>query len=121
MDAHLPDYYAVLNVARTATQQEISRAYRGLMRTLHPDVDGGRGAGWSSATADLLEIMEAYSVLRDPRSRAEYDTRYDSKTAVHGTSGDSREVPVRRMRRQQPYLLRVSPVYWEPREPRENR
>jgi DnaJ-class molecular chaperone len=59
--------------------------------------------------------MEAYSVLRDPRSRAEYDTRYDSQTAVHGRAGDPREVPVRRVSRQQPHLLRVSPVRWEPR------
>ncbi|MBA4104071.1 MAG: molecular chaperone DnaJ, partial [Arthrobacter sp.] len=36
-----PDYYDTLRVQPHATQQEISRAYRALMRSHHPDVDGG--------------------------------------------------------------------------------
>jgi curved DNA-binding protein CbpA len=45
----LPDHYAALQVDASATQQEIARAYRALMRNLHPDVDGGRPGGAEAA------------------------------------------------------------------------
>lgn len=43
--ADLQDHYAALRVESSASQQEIARAYRALMRKLHPDVDGGSPAG----------------------------------------------------------------------------
>lgn len=111
-----PDYYAVLKVARTATRQEISRAYRALMRIHHPDVHGGSGSaaagdGTDSGGADSLpEIMEAFAVLRDPMTRAEYDR---TLSAPNPYRSGARSVPVRRVQSEQPPLLRVTPVRWE--------
>ncbi|MGX9899880.1 DnaJ domain-containing protein [Arthrobacter sp. SA17] len=115
------DYYTVLGVADTATQQEISRAFRGLMRTRHPDVDAAAPAPTS---AEVLAIMNAFGVLRDPRKRAEYDRRQnrDRKTRDESpirTSAQDipvrygpRDVPVSRIPKPFP-LLRVTPVRWE--------
>lgn len=115
------DYYTVLGVADTATQQEISRAFRGLMRTRHPDVEAAAAA---PASAEVLAIMNAFGVLRDPRKRAEYDRRQNShrKNDTARSRDNSaqdvpvrygpREVPVRRIPKPSP-LLRVTPVRWE--------
>ncbi|CAN7522977.1 J domain-containing protein [Arthrobacter sp. LjRoot14] len=120
MTNQLPDYYEVLNVARTATRQEISRAYRALMRLHHPDLEGRSAAaagpdsdGPDSASLDnngLLGIMEAFSVLSDPTTRADYDR---ALSVSRPAGGGPREVPVRRTCNPQPPLLRVTPVLWE--------
>ncbi len=60
------DYYAVLGVAKTASQDEIKKAYRKLAHTHHPDKQGGDEARFK-------EINEAYSVLGDPEKRRQYD------------------------------------------------
>jgi curved DNA-binding protein len=62
------DYYAVLGVARGASQEEIQRAYRKLARKSHPDVDKTAGA-----TDRFKQITEAYEVLKDPKKRERYD------------------------------------------------
>jgi curved DNA-binding protein len=62
------DYYEVLNVPRTATQDEIQRAYRKLARKYHPDVSKEAGA-----EDKFKEIGEAYEVLRDEEKRKKYD------------------------------------------------
>lgn len=110
------DYYTVLGVADTATQQEISRAFRGLMRTRHPDVDAAPAAPTS---AEVLAIMNAFGVLRDPKKRAEYDRRQNRNGKKEPGFGQDipvrygpREVPVRRVPKPSP-LLRVTPVRWE--------
>lgn len=110
------DYYTVLGVADTATQQEISRAFRGLMRTRHPDVDASAAA---PASAEVLAIMNAFGVLRDPRKRADYDRRQNRNRKKEPGFGQDipvhygpREVPVRRIPKPSP-LLRVTPVRWE--------
>jgi DnaJ family protein C protein 7 len=112
MSNELPDYYGVLDVASTATKQEISRAYRALMRRHHPDLEGGTVGGGDGG---LLRIMEAFAVLRDPKTRAEYDRALSISRVQrpHIDRGGPREVPVRKVHTPQPPLLRVSPVLWE--------
>ena len=73
-DTH-PDPYAVLGVAPTATAQQISRAYRRLLRRHHPDTRSGEAvlADATSGPGSLADLLTAYAVLRDPVTRAEHD------------------------------------------------
>ena len=63
------DYYAVLGVAKTATAEEIKKAYRKLARQYHPDVNPNK----EEATRKFKEINEANEVLSDPEKRKKYD------------------------------------------------
>lgn len=141
-----PDHYAALQVEPSASQQEIARAYRALMRNLHPDVEhpdveggslGSTAAGQPGAAKnneardtearnqaranDLLRIMQAFAVLRDPGRRAAYDqSRNDQSRAarqpVSRPQTGPQSIPVRYVRSQagQPSpTIRITPVRWE--------
>jgi curved DNA-binding protein len=62
------DFYEVLGVPRSASQDEIQRAYRKLARAHHPDVNKD-----PVAEERFKEIAEAYDALRDPGTRQRYD------------------------------------------------
>src|SRR4026207_94034 len=63
------DYYEVLAVSRTATDQEIKSAYRRLAVKYHPD----KNPNDASAEEKIKEAAEAYSVLSDSQQRQRYD------------------------------------------------
>ncbi len=69
MPLEFKDYYEVLGVPRSATADEIKKAFRKLARVHHPDVAKDKKAGEKK----FKEINEAYEVLSDAEKRAKYD------------------------------------------------
>jgi molecular chaperone DnaJ len=63
------DFYVLLGVPRTATPDEIKKAYRRLAMQYHPD----KNPGDKAAENKFKEVSEAYEVLSDPNSRRSYD------------------------------------------------
>ena len=63
------DYYKTLGVERTASEDDIRKAYRKLAMQYHPD----RNPNNKQAEERFKEINEAYQVLSDPQKRVHYD------------------------------------------------
>ena len=61
------DYYTILGVEKSASQDEIKKAFRKLAHKYHPDKEGGD-------ESKFKELSEAYQILSDEKRRAEYDT-----------------------------------------------
>lgn len=76
------DYYEILGVSKTASQDEIKRAYRKLAHEFHPDKGGD--------ASKFKEVNEAYQVLSDPQKRAQYDrfgATFEQSRTAGGFSG----------------------------------
>lgn len=75
------DYYEILNVSRSASEEEIKSAYRKMAMKYHPD----RNPNDPEAEYKFKEAAEAYEVLRDPEKRARYD-RFGRSSFQNGSS-----------------------------------
>lgn len=76
------DYYEILGVPKTASPDEIKRAYRKLAHEHHPDKGGGK-----AAEEKFKEINEAYQELSDPAKRSSYDQFGSAEGAPFGGGG----------------------------------
>jgi curved DNA-binding protein len=70
MPVEFKDYYQTLGVSKTASEEEIRKAFRKLARKYHPDVAKNK----AEAEEKFKEINEAYEVLGDPEKRKKYDS-----------------------------------------------
>ena len=77
------DYYEVLGVDRSASAEEIKKAYRTLAKKYHPDLNQGD----DSAAQKFKEINEAYQVLGDDQKRHQYDQFGTSEFDPNGGAG----------------------------------
>lgn len=77
------DPYVTLGVATTATEDEIKKAYRKLVRQYHPDKNPGDAA----AEEKFKEIQAAYDLLSDAEKRREWDSRGSSPFGATGAAG----------------------------------
>ncbi|MCX6976199.1 MAG: DnaJ domain-containing protein [Verrucomicrobia bacterium] len=69
MPVQFKDYYATLGIAKTASQDEVKKAFRQMARKFHPDVAKDK----KTAENKFKEINEAYEVLGDPEKRKRFD------------------------------------------------
>ncbi|MBV8541640.1 MAG: J domain-containing protein [Pseudonocardiales bacterium] len=97
------DLYAVLGVTPDASQDQISHAYRRLLRAHHPDIHP------DSDSAALTAAVAAAAILRDPTRRAAYDR---SRRPARDQQPSARQ-PVPQRCRSVPDI-RVGPVRWHP-------
>jgi curved DNA-binding protein CbpA len=110
MTTKQPDLYAILGVAPSATQAEISHAYRTRLRRHHPDtrapIDEPQDAVSDQA---LRQVLAAYAVLRDPTRRADYDREVWSHT--HPVARRPKQSPNRYGTYRHPPIV-AGPVHW---------
>lgn len=100
--------YLVLGVSPTATQTEITHAYRRQLRDHHPDLRPP--AANTSADERLHQILAAYALLRDPHRRATYDRTAEPARTHTGPT----QIPLTHADTKQPPPLWAGPVRWHP-------
>jgi hypothetical protein len=84
------EYYETLGVPRTASPEQIRRAYRRLARRYHPDFNPGNQA----AEERFKNVQEAYDVLSDPDARSKFDQSvYVPESGLSGTGAAAADGP----------------------------
>lgn len=86
MAATTTDHYTTLGVRRSASAEEIKRAYRHQAKRYHPDRDPS-----PNAAMRFLRMQEAYETLRDPYLRIAYDAQQEARTQPHRDRAYRRE------------------------------
>jgi curved DNA-binding protein CbpA len=74
LNENLPDYYAILQISKDASQNEIKKQFRLLAKKWHPDKKQG-----DNAEEKMAQINMAYEVLSDHKRRKMYDQRFAKK------------------------------------------
>lgn len=82
MSAGTKDYYAILGVARDASEADIKKAFRRKARETHPDINGH-----DNAEEEFKLVNEAYDVLSDPQKRSMYDRFGTADPRAAGVGG----------------------------------
>lgn len=85
---HSPDHYAALGISPAADQDVIAAAYRALLKKFHPDTGTARG---TASKERLAQVLDAFEVLGNPQSRADYDAERASSLP---SPGDDEEQPM---------------------------
>ncbi len=80
--AEKKDYYEVLGINKNASEQEIKTAYKKLAKKYHPDISKEE-----NAEEKFKEVLEAYSVLKDPQKRKNYDQFGHAAEGFQGFKG----------------------------------
>ena len=110
MTTERPDLYAILGVPPSATQAQISHAYRALLRRHHPDT---RATSDESDTpgsdTTLQQVIAAYTVLHDPARRAAYDRQ--ARPREHPAHRRAHQPPNHSDTYDQPPII-AGPVRW---------
>jgi DnaJ-class molecular chaperone len=105
----MPDYYKILEVPASATQVEIKRSYRHLVRKYHPDLN-------QQAMDNQIKMLnEAYAVLRDPVKRAGYDAlraEEERKVAAQKELRRKRAQQAAALKKQQEQAKREAEMTW---------
>jgi len=79
-----PDYYKILGLPKTASEEDIKKAYRKLARKFHPDLNPGN----KDAESRFKEVSEANDVLSDPEKRQNFDQFGDPNGPTHQPGPD---------------------------------
>jgi DnaJ-class molecular chaperone len=80
------NYYNILGLPPTATREEIKKAYRKLALRFHPDKN--REDSPAEATRKFREISRAYDILKNPKTRRQYDLQFQDSGHHETALGD---------------------------------